>query len=281
MKAMKTFLSTIGLFIGCLILCTACEKYDLFDNMATVGHQAPVIYWELPSSSVGAGDSTVFRALYYNLDKDISRLEVWYSTIENVTMSASCPLVSTFVYNMSITTKDQVRQSMKFATYSPKEGEWSDSLSCFVLNKKFPTSRTLRAYDWREVKVFDQSKFDKLFPDTFIDCFRSNLYTRMKVTDLRKMMVSTEKMTAEEFRAGTDWTIDPNSLDTIWTMKPELVSLVKQKYDELTFPELIYNSTDQVYKVEYSKSYQLDCVLKAFDTENIYGLSDSKTVDIR
>ncbi|MEG1587113.1 MAG: hypothetical protein RR346_09570 [Bacteroidales bacterium] len=259
----------------------SCNENDLFRDITIIGHQGPQVYWELPSLSAGAGDSVLFRAQYYGFDKKIKELQVWYDTREKIEMQASCPLVTTFSYNLAINMSDLVRQDMLIATYPHQDQNWNPDLSAFVLNEKFPTSRTLRTIEWKEVKDFDQKKFDQLFPDTFMTSFRSNLYLRLKVPDLRKILVSTEKMTAEEFRGYTEYEIDENSNDTIWKLLPGIEPFMKTKYDEVTFPELIYNSTNQVYAIEYSKSYDLSAKFKAVDENGISGISEFKVVELR
>lgn len=278
---MKTIFKYSWLYILLAPCVSSCDEYDLFDEIATIGKQAPHVIWELPSSSAVAGDSVSFRTQYYVTERPVKSLEVWYEVLENVNMSVSCPLVSTFTYNVAINEKNLVRQSMKMASYEHTQDLWNDELNAYLLNNRFPTSRTLRSFEWKSVTEFDMDKFNQLFPDTFIVSFRNNLYDRLQVADFRKVLVSTEKMTPAEFQSYIDYTIDLNSQDTIWNIKPEAVSVIKSKYEEIPFSELIYSNTDQVYKLEYEKIYQLDALFKVIDQDDIVGFSENRTIDLR
>lgn len=264
-----------------LLMVTSCSEYDFIDDISHVGYQAPHVYWELPSSSAKAGDSVSFKAQYYTNGPDINSLEVWYNITENIKMEVSCPLVSTFTYKVTISESSISRQLMKISEYAHHTDLWNKELKAYVLDDKFPTSRTLRLVEWKLPEEFEQEKFDKLFPDTFITSFRTNLYSKMEVADLRKMMVATEKITSEEFRELTDYTIDQNSLDTIWSLKPEAIPVIEEKYAEITFPELIYNSTDQNYMLEYEKGYQLSARFRAVDALGVEGITEFLNVDLR
>lgn len=275
-KYRKTF---AGLFL--LVGVCACEQYDFIDDITRVSYQAPHVYWELPSSSAKAGDSVLFKAQYYTTGPGIKSLEVWYNITENIKMEVSCPLVSSFTYKVSVNSSELSRQLMKIAEYTHQQSNWVPDLRTYVLNAKFPTSRTLRMVEWKLPEQFDQEKFDQLFPDTFITSFRTNLYEKMNVSDLRKMMVTTEKMTTEEFRNLTDYTINPNSKDTIWTLKPDAVALVHSKYEEITFPQLIYNSTNQNYLLEYEKAYLLSARFRCVDEQDVEGITEFLSVDLR
>lgn len=282
MNDMKNFRYTkIGLAVVAVFTTTSCSEYDFFDEISRVSNQAPHVYLELASSSVKAGDSIAFKAQYYTTGPKIGGLEIWYSITENIKMEVSCPLVSSFTYKVTISGSSLSRQLMKISDYTHQEANWNKELKAYVLTDKFPSSRTLRLTEWKLPEVFDQEKFDQLFPDTFITSFRKDLYDKMQVVDFRKMMVTTEKITPEDFRALTDYTIDDNSQDTIWTLKPEAIPVIEAKYAEISFPELIYNSTNQNYQVEYEKGYQLSSRFRAIDEFGVEGITEFYNIELR
>ncbi|MEG2574225.1 MAG: hypothetical protein RSA44_06140 [Bacteroides sp.] len=273
----------IKIALGVLTVCSlaSCSVHDQFDELAAIGRVAPNVFWEFPSSEAKAGDSVAFTAQYYMKDAPVDRIEVWYSTTEKITMKVTCPLVTTFTYSVGTDTTILSRQMMKSIAYAHQEKNWDKDRSAYVLTDKFPTSRTLRLTEWKEVQKFDQEKFDMLFPKMFIENFRTNLYPKLKAADLRKMMVQTKQMDSKEFRACTDYTIDANSLDTIWTIKPEKVGLMKENFDKIKFEDLIYDSPKQTYQVEYSKSYELAVRFEVFSKEGIVGITDDKIVTLK
>lgn len=275
-KNIKTILGLLA-----MVSITSCEIHDPFDEVAAIGHAAPYVFWEFPSSSAAAGDSVGFVAQYYAKNNKVKNLEVWYGITEDINMQASCPLVTSFSYVVPIDQSTLIRQVMKMAAYPHLEAAWDASRSAYFLTDKFPTSRTLRTIEWKEVETFEQDKFDRLFPDTFITSFRKNLYPQMKVPDMRKMYVSTGKMTSQEFRDCTDYTIDDNSNDTIWSLKPGKEELMQQKYNEMTFDELIYDAGTQKFKVEYSKTYKLNARFKAIDEYGTEGVTQDETITLR
>ncbi len=265
------------------VIAPSCDTHDSFDEIASVGHKAPQVYFEIPSPSVVAGDSVVFRTQYYPTEKALESLELWYGVSEKISYTVTCPLVSSFKYNVSANDNNEVRQAIRVATYEHLESNWDNTLSSYVLTDSFPTSRTLRTFEWKEVKEFDEHLFTTLFTDTFATYFRTDLYSRMQMSDLRRALVLTESMTDEDFRAYTSkYEIDPNSMDTIWMFNNQEDSIkVKEVYDAISFEQLIYNSTDQMYSIEYARSYELSTLFKVVDEHQIAGVSDLKVVELR
>lgn len=263
-------------------LFASCEINDSIDNVVRVGQVAPHVFWELPSNSVAAGAPVAFYAQYYPVgDKQIDRLEVWYDINENISKVVSCPLVTSFKYSVSSSTSTLSREFQKIATYKHETNNWSTLKKAYILDTIFPTSATLRTVEWKEVKTFEDAKFNAYFPTGFATQFKDSMYKLLKVADFRKIMVSLSLMTDVEFRACTDSTKNDNSGGWDYFIKEDKKPVLKTKYDGIEFKNLIYDQSAQLYKVEYAKYYKLNARFKAFDKNQIAGVSDKKEIELR
>jgi len=272
---MLSILSVVFLLVGC-------EINDPIDNVVRVGQVAPHVYWELPSNSVTAGAPVSFYAQYYTVgDAKVDRLEVWYDVNENISKVVTCPLVTTFKYSVSSSSTVLSREFQKIAGYDHLESNWSALKKAYILDTVFPTSSTLRTVEWKEVKTFDETKFNAYFPAGFATQFKDSMYKMLKVADFRKIMVSLSLMTDVEFKACTDSTFNANSGAYDYSIKSDKVPVLKTKYDGIEFKNLIYDQSAQIYKVEYTKSYKLNARFKAFDKNQVAGISDKKEIELR
>lgn len=269
------FISVAAIFVGC-------EINDPIDNVVRVGQVAPHVFWELPSNSVTAGNDVAFYAQYYTIgDATVDRLEVWYDVNENVQTVVTCPFVTTFKYSISTNNTTQIREFQQIATYQHDENKWSALKKAYILDTVFPTSRTLRTVEWKEVKTFEDSKFNAYFPANFATHFKDSLYKLLKVADFRKIMVSLNVTTDIEFKTYTDSTFNDNSGAYDYFIKDDKKADLKTKYDGIEFKDLIYDQSAQIYKVEYTRQYKLAARFKAFDNNNIVGIADKKEIDLR
>jgi len=271
------------LLIPVVILITGCEINDPIDNIVKVGNVAPHVYWELSSTSFSAGASVPFYAQYYPSEpgQEVTGLEVWYDINEKIEKTVTCPLVSSFTYTISSSSTTLSREFQKIIEYEHKSNYWNADKKAFVLDTVFPTSKTLKTVEWKNVSVFDNSKFNTYFPSTFAAHFKDSLYTLLKVADFRKIMVSLNIMTGTEFITYTDSTFNDNSGAYDYYIKDNMKADLKTKYDGIEFKDLIYDATNQLYKVEYSKSYLLNARLKVIDNKHTEGISENKEIELR
>ena len=276
-KIVSLFLLSFGLAFS------SCEINDQVDNIVRVGYQAPHIYWELPSTSVAAGDPVAFLAQYYVVDKDVNvdHLEVWYNVNEKVQTSVTCPLLSTFKFAMTSEKVNLSREFQKIESFNHQTNLWDSTRKAFVLDSAFVTSKTLRTVEWNEVKDFDNQKFATLFPANFATQFKDSMLKQMKVADYRKMFISLQVMTDVEFRACTDSTFNDNTGGWDYAIKQTAQDLIRSKYNAIEFKDIIFDSSAQLYKIEYRKSYSLDARIKAVDNKQVVGVSDKKTIELR
>ncbi len=263
-------------------LLVSCEINDPIDNIVKVGKVAPHVFWELPSSSVNAGDKVPFYAQYYTTsNEEIDRLEVWYDINEVSVRTVSCPLVSSFKYTVSSTKTVLSREFQEIENYKHEPTNWLALKKAYILDTAFQTSKTLRQLDWKEVKTFDEAKFNAYFPTGFAVQFKDSMYNLLKVADFRKIMVSLNLMTSTEFIACTDSVPNPNTGGQDYFIKEDKKSVLKTKYEGIQFKDLIYDASTQLYKVEYSKAYKLGARLKVIDKTGIEGVADKKDIELR
>ena len=278
----KTYNIKLVFLLSVAAIFAGCEINDPIDNVVRVGQVAPHVFWELPSNSVTAGNDVAFYAQYYTIgDATVDRLEVWYDVNENVQTVVTCPFVTTFKYSISTNNTTQIREFQQIATYQHDENKWSTLKKAYILDTVFPTSRTLRTVEWKEVKTFEDSKFNAYFPSNFATHFKDSLYKLLKVADFRKIMVSLNVTTDIEFKTYTDSTFNNNSGAYDYFIKDDKKADLKTKYDSIEFKDLIYDQSAQIYKVEYTRQYKLASRFKAFDNNNVVGIADKKEIDLR
>jgi hypothetical protein len=200
---------------------------------------------------------------------------------ENIQTLVSCPLVTTFKYSITTNKTTLSREFQKIESFAHSENYWNAPKKAYILDTAFQTSKTLRTVEWKEVKIFDDTKLAAYFPSGFAKLFKDSMYNLLKVSDFRKIMVSLNLMTSKHFVACTDSILNPNSGLLDYSIKPDSVSILKTKYDGILFKDLIYDSSAQIYKIEYTKLYKLNARFKAYDLNQVVGISDKKEIDLR
>lgn len=261
-----------------------CEKHDFIDDWARIGNVTPTTYWEIPSTTVAAGNDVAFTAQFYSSEKiSIDRMEVWYDVNERITLEATCPNV-TFKFTKNVDVTSLVREFQKIAQYEFKEDYWNIDKRAYVTMTSFPTSSTLKPVEWTEVTEFDVEKYTKFFPDTFATAFQRDLYTELekqeKYSDFRKLMVDLEVMTTDEFKNCSDSIFNENSRQMDYFIKDDSEEYIKNKYFAIPFDELIFDKSNMIYRLEYLKSYKLNAVYKVFDKVGNIGVSEKKAIDL-
>ncbi len=270
--------------VSILFAFTACEKNDFIADVVTTGQQTPSAYWELPSSTVGAGNNVEFVGQFFSAEKNpIDRMEIWYSETEHKSMSVTCPNLTTN-YVKSLATDEVVHINQRKATFEFSEDLWDNSKRNYVLTSSFPTSNSLKPVTWTNVANFDQDKFTTLFPENFMSEFRSELYTEIeqkdKYADLRKLLLSLNVMDDIELKSYTDSIFNDNTQLWVFWIKDEAKSTIKSKYDAIEFKDLIYDSANAAYRVAYEKNYTLDATFKVIDKKGNTGVTESKEITL-
>lgn len=261
-----------------------CEKHDPVDDWARIGSVTPTTYWEIPSTTIVAGNNVTFSAQFYSSENvPIDHMETWYDVSEHITLEATCPNV-TFVYTKNVETTSLVREFQKITSYEFNEEYWNEEKRAYVVTSSFPTSNTLKTVEWIEAVEFDQEKYTSLFPDTFATAFQRDLYIELekneKFSDLRMLMVGLGIMETEEFKNITDSTFNDNKNDWEYFIKETAKEQVKEKYFAIPFDKLIYDTSNMVYKLNYQKSYILNANYKVFDKQGNVGTAEKKVIDL-
>ena len=154
-------IATLCLFAFVIV---SCAKHDFFDEMVITGDVAPESYWQDVSQVVKAGDSLSFNVQYYTNNSDsITHLEAWYSVTEKEEKSVSCPLITSFVFDMTSTENTVRRVSQMIRRYEHDPSCWSDSLHAYEMNGYIPVSSTLAPTTWPGTGAFDSLKMSQYF----------------------------------------------------------------------------------------------------------------------
>ena len=278
-----TFIMSI---VAAALVLTACAKHDFFDEDTITGKVGPEAYWEVGSAVVTAGSNMDFIAQYYSSVSQIDHSEVWYDVEETVDKSVTCPWTVTFTYTLSSNITEQKRVSQLIKEYKHAESMWSDSLHAYVLNDVFPVSGTLAAFDWKQPVQFDSTKMIQYFGDTYMADFKEAVHQKMQFADYRKMYIGMGKL--EDFKQYTDSTEDKNQGEGVYVYHfpknaqgEEVVPYaIDSIWETIGFAELIDNTANGYYDVEYKRSYALNALMRVYDVRGIYGRTVSKHIDI-
>ena len=282
---MKT--KTIIMVIAAMALVlTSCAKHDFFDEDTITGKVGPEAYWEVGSAVVAAGNSMDFTAQYYSSASTIDHSEVWYDIEETLDKTVTCPWTVTFTYTLSSNITQQKRVSQLIKEYAHTEDMWSDSLHAYLLDGTFPVSGTLAPFEWKQPAEFDSAKMVQYFGENFMQDFKDAVHQKMKYADYKSMYQGLSIL--DDFRQFTDSTEDKNQGEGVFVYHfpknaegEEVVPYaIDSIWETIGFAELIENSANGYYDVEYKRSYALNAILRVYDVRGVYGRTVSKHIDI-
>lgn len=280
MKKVIYILSAVAL------LCSSCAKHDLFDENCFTGNVGPEAYWEIESSAVSAGTSMGFVAQYYSSISDIDHSEAWYNIVETIDATVTSPWASTFSYSKTILTTEEKRVSQLIKKYPHDEAFWSDSLHAYTFEGSFPVSGTLAPFKWVKPAQFDSAKMVKYFGDTYMQEFKDGMAAKMKYADYKKMFIGLGLM--DDFKQYTDSTEDKNQGEGVFVYHfpkdaegNEVVPAeIQEMWNNITFEQLVSNTTEGCYEVEYKRTYSMSAILRVYDVRGVYGTSIAKDITI-
>ena len=263
----------------------ACDINDPMDEVVLIGKMAPHIYWEVGSSTVNAGTNVPFKVQYYSTSETpIDHLEVWYNVLEEESKVVACPWTQTFNYNVVLNKNSQKRINQKIASYAHNSANWNDSLRAYFFEGTFPTSNTLANISWVKPSTFDQDKMVSYFGANFMTQFKDSLFKMMKVTDFQKMYLGLNLV--ENFKIYLESTRNENTggYDYHFPKNAQLETPVPQAiidiYNNIPFQDLIFNPSTNTYEVEFNRSYKINATIRAYDKENVFGLSMSSDISL-
>ena len=273
--------------VATALVLASCAKHDFFDEDTITGKVGPESYWEVGSAVVSAGTSMDFTAQYYSSASTIDHSEVWYDIEETLDKTVTCPWTVTFSYSLSSNVTQQKRVSQLIEKYAHAEELWSDSLHAYLLQGAFPVSGTLAPFEWKQPTQFDSAKMVQYFGDTYMQDFKDAVHQRMKFADYKKMYVGMGKL--DSFTQFTDSTEDKNQGEGVYvyhfpkdsvTGEEIIPYTIDSIWATIGFAELIENSANGYYDVEYKRSYALNALLRVYDVRGVYGRTVSKHIDI-
>ncbi len=269
---------------------SACAKHDFLDEDTITGKVGPEAYWDVKSSAVTAGDSMEFTAQYYSSKDAISHSEVWYSIDEVIDYTVICPWMKSTAFSKTSNTTTHKRILQFISRYAHQEEFWSDSLHAYTFTDRFPVSGTLSPVPWTHPTEYDENKMESYFGKAFIQSFCTDVKQKMQFADYRNLFTGLTLM--EDFALYTDSTYNNNTLewekhfpqDTLADGTIQIRSWVLDSMDlywsRVTFPDLIYNATNNYYDVDYKRTYSIDAELRVYDTQGIYSKTIAKEISI-
>jgi hypothetical protein len=275
----------VAVILMSMLSFSACDLHDTMDMDVIVGSMAPQVYWEVGSSTVSAGSNVPFTAQYYTTAKDpIDHLEVWYNLTQQESKTVNCPWTTSMVFNFTSTTTSEKRISQKISEYPHLESNWLVALKAYTFSSTFPTSNTLSSISWSKPTSFDSTKMVSYFGAGFMQHFKDSLYSKMQAVDFQKMYQGLNLVS--NFKIYLDSTYNQNTgkydyhfpVDANGNMPvPEAIRVI---YQSIPFDNLIFNTSNANYEVEFSRSYSIDANLKAVDTKGVIGTAIKTTISL-
>ncbi len=260
---------------------TACEKHDTLGDRVFAGKMVPHVYWELPSTTVNAGDTVVFSAQYYTTgSRPIDHLEVWYNTVEVEDKQAAAPWVTGAVKSFSIVSSATVIRRPEQSSgvmYDHNEAWWNEKERAYQFTASFPTSSTLSLTKWSNTE-WDSTLVIRYFGETFMQEFKDSLETLLKKDvdksygDYRALFLAKGGSDREWIANYTDSTWNDNSQTYDKHFKNHtLPDDIDALYKSCGFGDLINKSGE--YSISYSKQYFLNAHLRCYDDQGNYGMT--------
>lgn len=278
-------IQSIAVILLSMLLFTACDLHDSLDEDVIVGNMAPQVYWEVGSSTVTAGSNVSFTAQYYTTgDAAVDHLEVWYNLSQQESKTVTCPWVQTLTFSLTSSTAVEKRISQKIQEYEHNVNNWSDALRAYTFTSTFPTSNTLSSISWIKPTTFDSTKMVSYFGANFMQQFKDSLYTQMKALDFQKMYQGLNLV--DNFKIYLDSTYNDNTGKYDYHFPKDAQGntpvpvAIKNIYQKIPFSDLIFNSSNANYEVEFTRSYSIDANLKAIDTKGVTGTAIKTTITL-
>ncbi len=282
MKTSK-YIAVLALLATALI---SCDRHDTLDDRVFVGKMAPQVYWEVPSTTVSAGDDVAFTAQYYTTgERPIAYCEVWYNTIETEDKQVSAPWVTCTTY--SIVSSQVIERMPENGTqlkYIHNENNWNATQRAYQFSGTFPTSYTKSKTEWKN-KEWDSTLVVRYFGENFMQHFKDSLETILKA-DLDKSYVDYKTLycnkggSEKDFvREYTDSAFNNNTQTYDKFFKNhQLPAAIDSLYQTCTFGDLIDSKGEK--SISYKKQYSLKATLRCYDDEGTYGIALYKEIKL-
>jgi hypothetical protein len=182
---------------------------------------------------------------------------------------------------MGTNASNVTRDDQMIVSYAHNPESWDDTKRAYQLDTVFPTSNTLATIEWIMPEAWNQDKFDAYFPATLPQVFKDSLYKKCGYNEFRSILILMELMTNERFNGIKDSVENPNTGGWDYFINKDSMPIVEEMYAGINFKDLIYDSSNGTYNIEYTKGYKLKAYLKAIDTKGIAGVTEKKEIEIR
>lgn len=264
-----------------LLTLPSCDKHDMIDDVVYVGQMAPHVFWDIPSTTLPAGNDVSFNAKYYTTGEyPISHLEVWYNVIENEEKNVSAPWMVSTSYSITSATTIERRISQLIKKFAHDEARWNADERSYKFTDNFPTSNTLSKVTWGSAE-FDSAKVDQYFGTGFMQQFKDSLFRLMQANPVNAykdfnallQIQADSAWRADNFLPYVADTFDENSQTTFKHFVGDRIpATIETFYQGLGFEELIMSAAGEL-SISYSRGYTIKAQLRCVDQNDNAGLS--------
>lgn len=266
----------------------SCDRHDSLDDLVYIGKMAPQVYWEVPGTTVSAGDEVAFSAQYYTTgERPVSYCEVWYNTVETEDKQVSAPWVTCATYSIvSSQVTERMPENGTQVKYLHDEANWDAKQRAYLFSGTFPTSYTKSKTEWKN-KEWDSTLVVRYFGENFMQHFKDSLETLLKAdvdksyADYKTLYVSIKGGDEREFlREYADSAFNDNTQTMDEFFKNHVLpAAIDSLYKTCTFGNLIDDSKGEK-SISYKKQYTLKATLRCYDDQGTYGMALYKDIKL-
>ncbi|MDG5799090.1 hypothetical protein QA597_01780 [Marinilabiliaceae bacterium ANBcel2] len=280
--------SLMILFFGAFVF-LSCETNDLIDDIARPGHFAASVYWEVPSTTVSAGDEVEFEAQFWDREDDIELLSVWYGIERELRYTFTCMSGNESVHTFAYDSSGVARERQKIKEYDFSSDLYSEEDMAYIFKNSFPTSHTLRSDRIAESETTEltQEDVENIVPGYIIDSFYETVFPEFDYDMLYMLLViDNEIVDEEEFNSYFEEVAvglpDPDTGEQEYEMdmKESSEEILFDYFSQVSFPNMIFDSRDQIYRFNRTSIYYLDAQFSVINGNGVENFSRSATIEL-
>jgi hypothetical protein len=281
---MKNKIKIIFACAATVTLLASCEIYDPVDEIARTGKITANVYMEIPNTNVKAGESVAFHAEYWSIDDVYNSLSIWYdvNTVLKYEMTASLT-----GYSQNLDSTVVAREFQEIVSFPHDASNYVSAKKSYIIDSSFPVSYTLATVSIEDVDEYSESQVMQLFPASFINSFYEGFFssTENDYDLLKTLLVTSDTIVdAETFDSYFEVVLveNPEGGDPIETMvlKDGAESAMLGYVKQVPLEHLIYNKNKQVYKLLYTRSYELDAKFRVVNGNDVENFSEAKLITV-
>ncbi|MEN8115484.1 MAG: hypothetical protein ABFS16_00790 [Bacteroidota bacterium] len=272
-----------GLIAG-IVFFASCEINDPVDDIVRTGNIGANVYMVIPSTNVAAGNEVEFHAEYWSVDDQFKSIGIWYSIIANYKYELTASMTG-FTHVMD--SIELARELQEIKSYEHSAGNYNTEEYSYQIDDKFPVSYTLATTSIKDVDEYNQDQVDELLPKVFINGFYEGFFQSLNndYDKLKELVVINDTIVdAETFESyfETVTTEDPAGGDPIETkvLKEDTVPTMLGYVKEIPLDHLVYDTNKQVYKIGYTRFFELETQFRVVNGNDVENFSEAKTVTV-